>query len=93
MKIDLFGFMKNRVKKIDDGREAFENFIASGLEKIQGNATVDNGERALVGLIITAVEAKTGMSVPEETKTQIKEGFVKELDKANIGIVKQLEKP
>ena len=93
MKIDLFGFMKTRVKKIDDGRESFENFIAKGLEKIQGNGNVDNGERQLVGLIITAVEAKTGTSIPEQTKTQIKEGFVKGLDKANIGIVKQLEKP
>ena len=89
----FFDFFKKPIKKIDDGREAFENFIASGLEKIQGNKTVDNGEMELVGLIITAVEVKTGMNVPEETKTQIKEGVVKGLDKANIAIVHQLEKP
>ena len=89
----IFDFLKKPIKKIDDGREAFENIIAKGLEKIQGNQTVDNGERALVDLIITAVEAKTGMSVPEETKKQIKDGVVTGLDKANIALVKQLEKP
>lgn len=89
----IFNFLKKPIKKIDDFREWVENEIALGLEKLQGNQTVDNGERVLVGIIITAVEAKTGMSVPEETKKQIKDGVVIGLDKANIALVKQLEKP
>ena len=92
MKIDILGFFKSRIKNIDAGRESLENLIAVGLEKIQGNQSVDNGERALVGLIITAIESKTQTTVPEATKTQIKEGFVKGLDKANIMLVKQLQK-
>ena len=89
----FFDFLKKPIKKVDDLREFTENLIASGLEKIQGNTTVDNGEKLLVGVVITAIEAKTGISVPEDTKKQIQDGVVKGLDKANIALVKQLEKP
>lgn len=90
--MNIFPFFRKTIKKIDDTKEYSENIIASIFENIQGNKNIDNGERILTGTIIEIIEAKTGISIPEEVKNGIKEGVVSGLDKANILLVKQLRK-
>ena len=80
------------IKTIDNVREYTENLIAAGLESIQGNKTVDKGEKILVDIVLKAVEAKTGVKVPEDIKKGIQDGVVSGLDKANVALVKQLRK-
>ena len=92
----FISFIKNIVSKpiskIDSTRELVENLIADAIEKLQGNETIDNGERTLTVIILTAVEAKTGITIPTSIKTDIEDGVVAGLNKGNIALVKQLRK-
>lgn len=90
--MNIFNLFKKEMNKAIESIEGLKLFFAKGLKKIQGNKNVDKAEEALVELIIKAVELKTGATVSQDIRAQIKTGFVLGLDEANIRVVNFLEK-